>query len=99
VPLVGEEARDHRREHRVGDARAGAEQIGSAWACRHSVQIATMRSTSACARDHSLNFGKWPLMFIGSDERSALNPSAFRRRSPGSAHGPRGRPAAMRLRV
>ena len=53
--VVGHEARDHRRVHRVGH-RALAEQIRPAVVREASRQIAVMRSMSPCARAHTL----WP---------------------------------------
>ncbi len=39
--------------------------------------MATMRSMSACARDHTLKFLKWALMFIGSAPRIDEKPECI----------------------
>src|SRR5260370_38994083 len=44
---------------------------------RHSFQIDSTRATSASAPAHTLNPGKWPLMFIGKAERRLLKPECI----------------------
>src|ERR1700760_350660 len=41
---------------------------------RHSRQMVQTRSMSACARDHILKLGKWPLRLTGSDARRVVKP-------------------------